>query len=120
MVRAPSFRPCILAVRLTLTAGLGLATVGLHAQTTYPPTGTTNPFLEPGYPFAHSKVEITPDEPSQGGNLVIRGILIPLGDGVTVSFAQELLRAADAWVTLPAELERPSYQGVLRDAQVQR
>ncbi|HEY0967839.1 MAG TPA: DUF6797 domain-containing protein [Opitutaceae bacterium] len=95
--------PRIVTARLTLSACLGLLALGLQAQPAYSPTGTTSPFFEPGYPFAQSKVEITPGDPSKGGNLVIRGILLPLADGVTVSFDQELLRVAGVWVTPPGQ-----------------
>jgi hypothetical protein len=100
----PALNSLPLPTRSCLALGLGLiglAAVGHSAQPAYSPTGTSSPFFEPGYPFVQSKVEITPGEPAKGGNLVIRGILLPLGDGVTVAFDQELLRVAGVWVTPP-------------------
>ncbi len=98
----PALTSFLLSTRSCRVLGLGLiglAAVGHSAQPAYSPTGTSHPFFEPGYPFVQSKVEITPGEPAKGGNLVIRGILLPLGDGVTVAFDQELLRVAGIWVT---------------------
>ena len=96
----PLFRPQRSFLALGLSLGLTASGL-LSAQPAYSPTGTAVPFFEPGYPFAQSKVEITPGDPAKGGNLVIRGILLPLRDGVTVAFDQELLRVAGFWVTPP-------------------
>ena len=77
-----------------LLAALFVTRVGWSA--TGPAVG---PFFEAAQPFFHSQVEVF--APAQGkttgGNLVVRGILLPLSSGYCVLFDQELLRVAAIW-----------------------
>ena len=59
------------------------------------------PFFEPNFPFFQATVELAPTNLKTGekGDIVVRGILLPLRGGMTVLFDQELLRLACAWQT---------------------
>ena len=77
---------------LLLLAGLNLGSRAVAAS-------APGPFFEPEQPFFQSQVEVEPVPRglANGGDLVVRGILLPLSSGHCVLFDQELLRMAGIW-----------------------
>ena len=63
------------------------------------------PFFEPEQPFFGTQVELSPAMATDMtvGNFVVRGILLPLPDGVCGVFDQELLRFAGFWEVRPGQ-----------------
>lgn len=59
-----------------------------------PPLG---PFFEPGYPFYQTLVDLRGKEGWQKENVAVRGIVVPLSNGLALAFDQDLLRIAGIW-----------------------
>ncbi len=86
------------AARLGATLFCAITALLPQAHGSVPDVG---PFFEPGFPFFQTPVDLRvhPKHPEDPGNLVIRGILLPLADGHCAIFDQELLRCAGLWIT---------------------
>jgi len=79
-----------------------LATLTRAAEQSTDGTGADSlgPFFEPHFPFYQSAVEL-PATASGKEQIVVRGILLPMPNGLCVLFDQELLRVAAIWKTEP-------------------
>jgi cytochrome c2 len=91
--RAFSFFLGTIFALATLTRAAGQSADGPGAD--YP-----GPFFEPHFPFYQSTVEL-PATATGKEQIVVRGILLPMPNGLCVLFDQELLRVAALWKTEP-------------------
>lgn len=80
---------------LLVLAGLSFGSRALAAAAPMVP----GPFFEPEQPFFQTQVEVVPVPRgmANGGDLIVRGILVPLSSGHCVLFDQELMRVAGVW-----------------------
>ncbi len=62
-------------------------------------TETPGPFFEPDFPVFQTKIDLTTKNGPLAENFVVRGLLLPLADNMTVAFDQDLLRVAGVWKT---------------------
>jgi cytochrome c2 len=78
-----------------------LWSLGLSIASSLAAVESVGPFFEPDFPFVQTSVEVLAPSPAkrQPGNVVVRGVLLPLSEGWTVLFDQELLRVAAIWRT---------------------
>jgi mono/diheme cytochrome c family protein len=87
--------------RKTFPAVALLLSLLLHPAPARAQEAPLGPFFETNFPFFQTTVELAPTNLKAGakGDVVVRGILLPLKGGITVLFDQELLRLASAWQT---------------------
>ena len=79
-------------MRFVLTLALIVISLSLRAEN--PPT--YGPFIEKDFPFISSGLDLRQGD-KESGNVVIRGILLQLGDGVWACFDTATLRMAALW-----------------------
>lgn len=79
-----------------LTTLLLIAAPFLRAAELKPKPG---PFFEPGFPFYQTKVDLTVPGGPLAQNFAVRGLVLPLAEGIVVAFDQDLLRIAGLWTT---------------------
>lgn len=81
--------------RLLVTLLLAAAPV-MRAAELKPKPG---PFFEPTFPFYQTKVDLTVPDGPLAQNFAVRGLVLPLTEGVVVAFDQDLLRISGIWTT---------------------
>ncbi|WP_038158557.1 DUF6797 domain-containing protein [Verrucomicrobium sp. BvORR106] len=79
--------------RLLVTLLLAAAPVMRAAELKPKP----DPFFEPGFPFYQTKVDLTVPGGPLAQNFAVRGLVLPLAEGIVVAFDQDLLRIAGIW-----------------------